>query len=877
MNPWQEVLDRIEAGDDEDLAKFLDGLSDLGRRAVAMQLPGHLAEELRGGFEARWEIEGLAPGYRLAGAACFTGVQQVAAWLNRRELRRLRDPEQDANRIVSLLRRRPVEWRRDLAVRLVDRLRPPTGRTWRRMEGMPGWDLAAALVSETGIEPPDGDAFVVGWVWRLVLRRRRGGRGLDGDPLLGPLLPRLFQAQGVADPLALDERWNTGLSILGELAVLADEGRVPRGTLIDGCAGRFLTGGPAEEIAPFVRFWRLLRPEPEEIPVLDFVRLLPSAAPPLAQLALEELQRAEAAGLLDDELFAEAVGSLAYRPERKLLQSAVQWLARTPAPRSGGAVSALAIVFDVETPALRERAVRLAVKLAPHADDTGREAIREAAARLPADLRERVAAAYGAIARVEPEQPVAAVLHVPALPALAPPFASPAELVAELRALGWFPEPQRCERVLAGLVELTHRDRDGMAAALRPWWEESRSQPGDPNVSVFDRSGHEHGVPILLARCALAVVAPEQSRQVSTSLAQTSFYHVSSEWPPQRLVRRRLEEVIALFERGQTIPALLATPTAPTGHVDAETLVGRMERLGESEPLPADFEQALLRLPRHIDPELLVRAEKLPSQAGRALAAWLRDGGWPDPAVDWELHKESSPYVSRSWSRQLRPKVVPAAGLPDWLAELWVINPQYTYLSYPRDALWWPMIMPSHREIVTAWLVRCRPWVSSSNDFRMEALATLAHGEGPVGAATAVAIAGGLGHRRDAQRAAADAALTLAARGQFPAADLGWAVAELIRHELVVLKRITAALGDLTAAGAHAEVWRTLAVALPLLLPGPGERPRAGLGELLGVTARAAVLAGAKGEIFGLAEMAARKGSSLVLHEARRLYEAISP
>ncbi|MGP3915020.1 hypothetical protein [Nonomuraea sp. 10N515B] len=38
MNPWLEVLDRIEAGDDEDLAKFLDGLSDLGRRAVAMQL-----------------------------------------------------------------------------------------------------------------------------------------------------------------------------------------------------------------------------------------------------------------------------------------------------------------------------------------------------------------------------------------------------------------------------------------------------------------------------------------------------------------------------------------------------------------------------------------------------------------------------------------------------------------------------------------------------------------------------------------------------------------------------------------------------------------------------------------------------------------------
>jgi hypothetical protein len=69
MNPWQEVLDRIEAGDDEGLAMFLDGLSDLGRRAVAMRLPGHLAEELRGGFEARLEIEGLAPGWRVRSAS----------------------------------------------------------------------------------------------------------------------------------------------------------------------------------------------------------------------------------------------------------------------------------------------------------------------------------------------------------------------------------------------------------------------------------------------------------------------------------------------------------------------------------------------------------------------------------------------------------------------------------------------------------------------------------------------------------------------------------------------------------------------------------------------------------------------------------------
>ncbi|WP_049561542.1 DUF7825 domain-containing protein [Nonomuraea sp. SBT364] len=877
MNPWREVLDRIEARDEEHLTTFLDGLNDLGRKAVAAQLPAHLAEELRGGFEARLKIEALAAGYRLAGAACLTGAEQVATWLNRRELREPRDPERDAGRIVSLLRRRSLEWRRDLAARLAGRLRPPTGRASRRSDGLPGWELVAALVSETGAEPPLSDAFVAGWVWRQVWRRRVHGNRLAADPLLDALLPRLFEAQGVAAPLAMELRWDLGRSTVGELAELAGGGRVPRETLIAGCARRFMTGGQAEDITPFVRLWRLLRPAPADIPVLDFVRLLPSAGPSLAQLAVDELQRAEAADLLDDELFAEAVGALAYRREKGLLRAAVQWLARTPAPRCAGAMPALAAVFDVDTPALRERAVRLAVKLAPYADASGRESIREAATRLPGALRERVAAAYGPIdePETEPGRPVAAVLPVPALPGLAPPFTSPAELVAELRALGWIDEPLRCERVLAGLVELTHGDRDAMTSALRQWWEETRSLPGDPDVRVFDRSAHDRGARALLARCALAIVAPEQSRRVSASPAGTRTHLGSEDWPPQRLLRHRLEEVIALFERGETIPALLATPTAPTGQVDAATLVARMERLAGNEPLPADFKQALLRLPRNTDPDLLARAEKLPSQAGRELAAWLRDGGRPDPVVDWVVVQNRQAYHRPD--RRLLPKVVPPKGLPDWLEELWVLDSPYVYLSYQHDVLWWPVMMPSHREIVAAWLLRSWPGLSSSNDPRMETLAALVHGDGPVGAATAVVLASGLGHRRDEQRAAAaDAALTLAARGQFPAAAFGAAVVKLIRLEFVVLKRIAAALGELTEAGAHAEVWQALAVALPDLMPSDGERPRAGLGELLGVAARAATLAGARGEIAGLAGMAARKGSSLVLHEARRLYEVLS-
>ncbi|MEV2270196.1 hypothetical protein [Nonomuraea africana] len=66
MNPWQEVVERIEAGENNDLVEFLSGLGELGRRAVAVQLPGYLA--------GRLEVADRAAGFRLAGAACLGGA-----------------------------------------------------------------------------------------------------------------------------------------------------------------------------------------------------------------------------------------------------------------------------------------------------------------------------------------------------------------------------------------------------------------------------------------------------------------------------------------------------------------------------------------------------------------------------------------------------------------------------------------------------------------------------------------------------------------------------------------------------------------------------------------------------------------------------------
>ncbi|MEU4514239.1 DUF6493 family protein [Nonomuraea wenchangensis] len=871
VNPAaQAVLDRIETGSVADLVTFLPGLDDESRRAVARRLPAHLAERRRGGFEAAWRIRELAPLYRLAGAACFGGAEQVASWLSRRELNGV-EPKADAVHVMSVLRDRPLEWRRDLAVRLVRRLRPaPTGSTWRRVESLRGWDLAAALVIDTGVEPPENDAFVSGWVLRMIERqwRSRGTPMLADDPLLDHMLPRLFEAAGLARDLDWRREWEGHLSILGELAALARTGRVPRQTLLDGCVSRFLTGGDATESAPFVALWRALRPEAAEIPVTDFVRVLPSASSPVVQLAMEELRRSEA---LDPDLFAEAVQALTCRPEKKHVAAAVKWIADTPPAMGAAAVAALAPVFDLDPPSLRARAVRVAVKLAPHTAEPDRQAIREAATRLPADLRERLAAAFGPVDEPEPDPVAAPPLTATALPALLPPIASVAELAAELDKPRWPEDPARMERILAALVELTHRNRDAVVQGLQPWWQTNWRHPFEAAAYAYGIFGFDDDIHSLLLRCALAVVSPADSRELTALLAGKSERR-RSEPAPYRFVQQRFREVISLFERDGTLPVLLATPTAPTGHVDAATLVTRMERLDGAEPLTYDFVQALLRLPRELDPESAVRAEKLPSEAGRRLAACLRAGGLPDPDVTWGLESFDRPAFYHQSLREAHARLAPPEGIPGPLAELWTLAPQPGYPAFSRDMTWWPPVMPSHREALAAHLLECLPW-----HLQVEAVAALAHNDGPAGIATASTIVIGMGARLPAQRAlAAEAILTLAARGELPAADLGRAVGHLVRGEQVKLFRVTAVLDEVTAAGAHAQVWTALAEAVPLLLPAPGEKARSGLGDLLKVAVRAAVLAGARGELPGLAELAARKGSSLLLHEARRLHETLS-
>ncbi|GLX97102.1 DUF6493 family protein [Herbidospora sp. NBRC 101105] len=871
MNAWEQVRKCVEAGDDAGLAAHVGSLTGADRRAVAEWLPRHLAGLSRG------EAAGQASGLRVAGAACFSGAAQVAAWLDRRDLRLPQWPRDDAERVAEVLRARDEAWRRDLAHRLVTGLRPGDRRGWQNVDGQPGYDLAARLAIETGIEPPENDAFVVGWLWDVCHRFWRGGRldVLRDDPFLDVLTPRLFTAEGAAAPLIHDWKWNRAHNentAIGALADLAAEGRLDRRALLDGCVARFLTHGHDRDIEPFTLLWERLRPEPAEVPVVDLIRVLPVAANPLVLLAVGELGRVP----LDAGLFGEAVGALAFRPEKKHVTTALQWIALARPEEADGALAALAVVFAQETPSLRDRAVRLALKLAPHASPEAVGAIRASAAGLPAELRDQIAGAFGGVEAVEAEPSEVLTpgeLRVTlGLPPLPPEIGSPAELAGRV-GWGWRSyDPVEVEQIMAALVAFTHVDREATLDAVRPWCEKVWGRD-----RYVDHSSLARHVGVLLTQCALALVNPAESAELSGLIDEVVARDPRHGTPFDRFTRDRVREVIALLESGRTVPVLLATPTEPSGHVAAATLVDRVARLGDAEPLPLDFWQALLRLPRTADPEVVARAGRLTSPAGRRLAAWLRDGGLADPEVSCAVATTPDPdsYDDRETSAAhavMRPAV---PGLPEPIAALCTLEPE-AWNRHSDEIRWWPTVLPSHREVVAAHVLECFVVGVPAGRARVSVLRALVQGGGPVGRATASAVTMALGHKNPAQRDLAVEAITiLAVRGELAAADFGWALAQSVRSGAVTLKRATPALEELVFSGAHRETWAILAEALPPLLGRSGGRPVHGMADLLGVAVKAAVLAGARGEVPGLAEAAARKATSRVTDMARVLLDTI--
>ncbi|QXJ20493.1 hypothetical protein AGRA3207_001217 [Actinomadura graeca] len=881
MSSWDAVRAAIDSGDLGGTARLVAALDPAGRRATATELPALLktvrAASQWGLVDPR-KVEPLL----VAGAGAIGGAAAAAAWLGRRDLEvPWRAGRYDDLRaaVQAVTAARPDEWRAEVAHRVAARIRTADA-VWR---DLPLWHMAAALTLSAGAAPPVSDGFVVGWVFG-------GARvpSLGEDPFLDALVPRLFETDGAGLALALatdttakERDW------IGTLVALAEAGRLERATLLDGCVNRFLRGGTAHTLRWFVQLHQELRLTDEESAARarDYVRLLPTAPPGVADLALRETRRADELGRLDGALFEEAISALLFRPEKKLVRATLTWLDRTARPRGrvDATLRAATAVFAAEALDLRERAVRIAVRHGGGAGAQAREEVRAAAADLPAGLRATVAAAFGPIdgAAAAPPVPAGPPPFVPR--DLPPPIGSLAELVEEFGPLAHGHETWAAvERFLGALVEHAFVD----FAATRDAF--ARAFGDDPWAAGADdgyRRSYAEGRWVLSA--VRSLLRPEVPRVAE---ARAAFVR---DRPGGRGTGHatRLDRFLG-WRRRETaaavgvLPVLLATPTEGSGHVDTGVLIRRLERLEEAglEPGGADLVQAMLRVPRAIDTAAASRAGALRSDAGRAVASWLAAGGLGDPAVDCRILGGTVPAsggrAPRASARILA-TVDPRGDVPPGIARVCAFPaPGRTDSGGPhyRTSTWsWPAMFPSHREVAAAHLAPCLAGTDEYEWAQGETVLALAEADGPSGAATGTALALVLGNKHERERAdAVEALLALSGRGRLPAAETGAAAGRLAALGRVKATRIARALGAAADAGAHADVWAIIAAALPALLPAPGARAPAGLPDLIALGTRTAELGGARGAIPALEAVASRRGSSRLVQEAAHLHRTLT-
>ncbi|MBO4273409.1 DUF6493 family protein [Microbispora triticiradicis] len=648
-NPWDAVRAGVDAGDASAVAAAVLDLGDDARREVARELPGHLSaareaamrEERRReqARQARWEElyeraarEGrsvydfaeaeamdepemgnrwIEP-MRVAGAAVLPGAAAVATWLNRRDFDRGREPADtdDVPLIAAVVAARPLEWRRDLAVRLARRLRGVRPRPDRRVR------LALRLLRESGAEPPEHDPLTLAWVAVTP------SGDLWADPLLDAMLPRLFEAEGVGRLLRAHQNWPA------VLAALARDGRVKREALLDGCRSRFLRGGQAADQRFFVLLHDRLDPSPEEIApyARDYLALLPAAAANVADLALRQIRRL---GTIPPDQAGEAVEALLFRAEGTLVRAGLTWLDRLLKDPAGGLdayAPALTAALGNASGDARERAVKLATKHAERFTPVGAEMIRDAVAALPAHQGARLAAVFGGEVAAEPEPARFVPVPLPSVPepARMPPAPGTPEELARitLSEYDWVAN----ERWLDGFVRLAARHRTGagrdrLLAALAPlalhWSRTYRWTPWWETAAWAGAMAKELTEPGVRRRAH-----PQGTETVAERLPDMKHGAGARVW-----TLTRYAEVYPAQLEGLLPSYLLGTPTRANGLLDPEVLVERIEGYERDgvEALPLDLRQALLRVGRTVSGEVAARAAALTSPAGRTVARWLTD------------------------------------------------------------------------------------------------------------------------------------------------------------------------------------------------------------------------------------------------------------
>ncbi len=826
---FDDIRALIKADHAADLGVALAGVDPARHKELAAELVKYEREHRRG--DNPWHLQNTLA---VAGAALLPNVSTLAPWLVRnRVTEHWQHPEQDPiSALIEVLSRRDLPWP-DLVVRLAARMPRDRDRD----------DLYRVIRAFCGENPPDSDGF--------VLDLLRYGPA-DFGPGYDALVPRMLEVVGAGN-------------VIGELGwpqfLL---GRGHRGVLLDGCLARLQQGGAAGEMTGFITLHEAIGPTMDETAAhaRDYVAMMPDSRSTVATLAQDQLKWLDDAKRLDFDLLCDASRWVFGRMEKKLVRAQLAWLGKHAAARPDEVVLTAATLFAHESADLRGLAVKLALKHLAKVSDATKSELLVLAEQLPADL----AAQLGGVTVAEE-----AVALAPFTPRPWPePITTLDELTVEVLSLfgrnSGHIGAVTAERIIEALVRFAWQDREAVAKALQPAFDK---YPWLANrvTYVYNRDSTQRDPRSEFTEIILAATTPPRpvgpfdlalgfARQWRVQLKRSRSGSVA-----EQLALRLHEVAEGLLHSPR--PALVSTPTEMSGLIDPATLVERLAKAEADgwEPWQLDLRQAFHRLPHDVDAGVFA---SVPGKAGRQLRKWLAIRTTPEVLLADRTHT----YVAYNrWERsdtvaRLFATVTPGLEEPEkqWRG----------YDEWGPMIEWWSSVLPAQRDVVAAYLVPhfAHRLDSRGNDGPL--LPLLAEADGPVGVGMDLALAYGLGSELTVNRAyAVDALLTLAARDQLDGNALGEITGQLLERGDLVLNRVVPALRDAARSGATRQVWELLAAALPRLWT------HNRVADVVELAVELAQQLKPGRAVDGLAEVAARKGSSKAVVQAKRLVSAL--
>ncbi|HEX8867496.1 MAG TPA: DUF6493 family protein [Lentzea sp.] len=814
---FDQIKALIESEQPAALGKVLRGLAPDERKALAKDLKAY-EKNHRAGGESWLHRETLA----IAGAGLLPNASTLTPWLVRYQIWGRQEDELAV--LLDVLRQR--EFAKDLVPRLAAKLPRDGGRR----------DLLRIVLEFCGDTPPDTDGFVLSFMDFGGHTRWRPG--------FDPLIPRLLEVVGSGVILANVRQWRTFL-----------RDKADRATLYDGCLARLQQGGGAKEVEGFLALHDVVQPTTNEVAAhaRDYVAMLPDSRSTVAALAQTQLKRLDEAKKLDFDLLCEASRWVFGRTEKKLIRTQLTWLAKHARTHPAEVALTVADLFTHESDDLRGQAVKLVAKHLEKISDPAELLAR--AEQLPPDLATQLGVTTTPDDAVE--------LAEFALRPFPEPIATLDELTREVLSLArrnaGHLDGVTAERIVEAVVRFAWQDREALATAFEPiyarapWIQDQRAYEFYPDQAT------RHPRSELTSIIATASVPPGEPGPFAPDtrwLHQLARAKVGSVGEQLTL---RLHE-IAKGLQSSPRPSLISTPTWTSGLLDPATLLERLAKAEAEgwEPWPRDLKQAYLRLPRGTGAETFA---SLQSSSGTLLREWVASR--TDPAVTIEDRTYKYPGYPNADDTGLYAIISP--GLE---------QPHKTLSAYDdSDPMleWWPSTQPADREIVAAHFIPHLRYRTASKGNDGPLLPLLAEADGPAGPAVHLALAYGLAAELAVNRAhAVDAVLVLAARDQLDGSALGELTGELLRRGDLAMNRVAPALRDAARSGAARQVWDLLHAALPKLW----KHNR--VADLIELAVELAQRLGPGGDVDGLAEVAARKGSSKAVTQAKRLKAALS-